>query len=177
MAEEITSRLANVQGLGVISRTSAVGYDRKGKTVKQIGSDLGVDYVLEGSVRWERGPGRESRVRITPQLIRVADDTHVWADRYDRVLADVFAIQSEVAESAVKAMGVTLLPREKTALNEVSTKDLEAYDLYLRGRELCERGYSQRRHRRAPCGCSRRRSIAIPALRRLLPEWPKRTFS
>jgi TolB-like protein/tetratricopeptide (TPR) repeat protein len=144
MAEEITSRLANVQGLGVISRTSAVGYDRTGKTVKQIGIDLGVDYVLEGSVRWERAPGRESRVRITPQLIRVADDTHVWSDRYQRVLADVFAIQSEVAESAVRAMGVTLLPREQTALQEVSTNDLQAYDLYLRGRELYSRGQARR---------------------------------
>ena len=144
MAEEITSRLANVQGLGVISRTSAQGYDRKGKTIKQIGADLGVDYVLEGSVRWERPPGHESRVRITPQLIRVADDTHIWSDRYERVLADVFAIQSEVAENAVKAMGVTLLPREKNALKEVSTKDLEAYDLYLRGREFDNRGYSRR---------------------------------
>jgi eukaryotic-like serine/threonine-protein kinase len=136
MTEEITSRLANVQGLGVISRTSAVEYNRKGKTVKQIGSDLGVDYVLEGSVRWDRGAGRESRVRITPQLIRVADDTHVWADRYERVIADIFAMQSEVAENAVKAMGVTLLPHEQTKLKAVSTNDLEAYDLYLRGQEL-----------------------------------------
>jgi TolB-like protein/Flp pilus assembly protein TadD len=145
MTEEITSRLANVQGLGVISRTSAVQYDRRGKTVKQIGSDLGVDYVLEGSVRWDRGAGRESRVRITPQLIRVADDTHVWADRYERVIADVFAMQSEVAENAVKAMGVTLLPRERTALKAVSTNDLEAYDLYLRAQELA-RGGEDRRH-------------------------------
>jgi TolB-like protein/Tfp pilus assembly protein PilF len=145
MTEEITSRLANVQGLGVISRTSAVEYNRKGKTVKQIGSDLGVDYVLEGSVRWERAPGRESRVRITPQLIRVADDTHVWADRYERVIADVFAMQSEVAENAVKAMGVTLLPRERTALKEISTNDLQAYDLYLRGQELAKGG-EDRRH-------------------------------
>ncbi len=140
MTEEITSRLANVQGLGVISRTSAVGYDRRGKTIKQIGSDLGVDYVLEGSVRWDRGAGRESRVRITPQLIRVAEDTHVWADRYDRVLADVFEMQSEVAENAVKAMGVALLPRERTALQAVSTNDLEAYDLYLRARQLASGG-------------------------------------
>ncbi len=140
MAEEITSRLANVQGIGVISRTSAIQHDRTGKTVKQIGIDLGVDYVLEGSVRWEHGQGKESRVRITPQLIRVADDTHVWADRYDRVLADVFAIQSEVAESAVKAMGVKLLPPEQTRLKEISTNDLEAYDLYLRGFELLGRG-------------------------------------
>jgi eukaryotic-like serine/threonine-protein kinase len=145
MTEEITSRLANVQGLGVISRTSAVEYSRKGKTVKQIGSDLGVDYVLEGSVRWERGAGRESRVRISPQLIRVADDTHVWADRYDRVIADIFAIQSEVAENAVKAMGIALLPREQSALKEVSTNDIEAYDLYLRGQEL-NRGGDDRRH-------------------------------
>jgi serine/threonine-protein kinase len=140
MADEITSRLANVQGLGVISRTSSTVYDRKGKTVKQIGNDLGVDYVLEGSVRWERGSGRESRVRITPQLIRVADDTNIWSVRYERILADVFAIQSDVAESAVKAMNVTILPREQTALKEVSTNDLEAYDLYLRGKEMEGRG-------------------------------------
>jgi serine/threonine protein kinase/tetratricopeptide (TPR) repeat protein len=136
MAEEITSRLANVHGLGVISRTSAGEYNRRGKTVKQIGKDLGVEFLLEGSVRWEHGAGRESRVRITPQLIRVADDTHVWADRYDRVIADVFAIQSEVAESVVKAMGVALLPHEQAALKEISTSDLEAYNLYLRGLEL-----------------------------------------
>jgi len=142
MADEITSRLANVQGLGVISWTTATQYERKGKTVKQIGADLGVDYVLEGSVRWEHGQGRESRVRITPQLIRVADDTHVWADRYDRVLADVFAIQSEVAESTVAAMGVKLLPPEQARLKEFSTNDLEAYNLYLQGVELFGRGES-----------------------------------
>jgi TolB-like protein/Flp pilus assembly protein TadD len=136
MTEEITSRLANVQGLGVISRTTAVEYDGKGKTVKQIGTDLGVDYVLEGSVRWEHGQGHENRVRITPQLIRAADDTHVWADRYDRVMADIFAIQSDVAERTVKAMGVALLPRERAALQAASTNDLEAYDLYLRARQL-----------------------------------------
>ena len=140
MTDEITGRLANVHGLAVISRTSAVHYDRSGKTVKEIGRDLGVEYVLEGSVRWEHGAGRESRVRITPQLIRVADDTHVWADRYDRVLADVFAIQSEVSERAVTAMGVTLLPSEQRALREISTGDLAAYDLYLRGLDLSRLG-------------------------------------
>ncbi len=133
MAEEITSRLASVRGLGVISRTTAVEYNRRGKTVRQIGADLGVDYVLEGTVRWEHGQERESRVRITPQLVRVADDTNLWSDRYDRTLADVFAIQSEVAASAVQAMGVALGPQEKSALGGASTSDLAAYDLYLRG--------------------------------------------
>jgi serine/threonine-protein kinase len=149
MTEEITSRLANVQGLGVISRTSALEYAHRGKTVKEIGSELGVDYVLEGSVRWEHGQGHESRVRITPQLIRVADDTHVWADRYDRVIADVFAMQSEVAENAVQAMGVTILPHEQAKLKEVSTNDLEAYDLYLRGKELNRSGNDRRNFERA----------------------------
>jgi TolB-like protein/Flp pilus assembly protein TadD len=144
MAEEITSRLANVRGLGVVSRTTAKGYDRKGKTIKDVGSDLGVDYVLEGSVRWEHGEGREGRVRISPRLIRVADDTHVWADPYDRVLADVFAIQSEVAENAVRSMGVELQPRERSALREVATDDLEAYDLFLRGLDLEHRGLDRR---------------------------------
>jgi TolB-like protein/Flp pilus assembly protein TadD len=145
MTEEITSRLANVHGLGVISRTSANQYEHTHKSLKQIGAELGVDYVLEGSVRWEHGAGRDSRVRITPQLIRVADDTHVWADRYDRVIADIFAVQSEVAEDAVKAMGFTLLPRDETALKEISTDDLDAYDLYLRGQELYNGG-EDRRH-------------------------------
>jgi TolB-like protein/tetratricopeptide (TPR) repeat protein len=144
MTEEVTSRLANVQGLGVISRTTAVQYQHSRKTVRQIGAELGVDYVLEGSVRWDHTVGRDSRVRITPQLIRVADDTHVWADRYDRVIADVFAMQSEVAANTVKAMGVALLPRERTALAEVSTNDLQAYDLYLRARELTDAGWAKR---------------------------------
>jgi len=143
LTEEVISRLANLQGLSVISRTTAVGYDRKGKTIAQIGADLGVAFVLEGSVQCERQPGRESRVRITPQLIQVADDTHLWADRYDRVLADIFAIQSEVAESVVSAMGVKLLPREKTALKTASTNDMEAYGFYLRGLEFNNRGTSK----------------------------------
>jgi TolB-like protein/Flp pilus assembly protein TadD len=133
MADEITSRLAGVHGLAVTSRTSAVGYPRAGKTIPQIGHDLGVDYVLEGSVRWQRGSGRDSRVRITPQLVRVADDTPVWSDRYDRVIADVFAIQAEVADNVVRATGVRLVPAEPTAANEIPTRDMEAYDLYLRG--------------------------------------------
>ena len=140
LTEAVISRLANLQGLSVISRTTARGYDRKGKTIPQIGTDLGVDFVLEGTVSWGRGTGRESRVRITPALTQVADDTQVWADQYDRVTADIFAIQSEVAESVVRAMGVKLLPREKTALRAVSTNDKEAYDFYLRGLEFAEKG-------------------------------------
>ena len=81
MTEEITSRLAGVQALAVTSRTTAMEYDRAGKTLKKVGADLGVDYVLEGTVRWDRTQAGSGRVRITPQLIRVSDDTHLWASQ------------------------------------------------------------------------------------------------
>jgi TolB-like protein/Flp pilus assembly protein TadD len=139
MTEEITSRLANVRTLAVISRTTATQYDRKGKTVGQIGRDLSVGYVLEGSVRWDRSGGGPGRVRITPQLIRVSDDTHLWSERFDRELAGIFAIQGDVADGVVSALNLTLAPAESTALREVLTPDLEAYDLYLRALELEKR--------------------------------------
>jgi serine/threonine protein kinase/tetratricopeptide (TPR) repeat protein len=141
VTDEITSRLAGVRTLAVISRTTATQYDRKGKTVEQIGKDLGVGYVLEGSVRWDKSGGGHGRVRVTPQLVRVADDTHLWADRYDRQLADIFAIQGEVADGVVKALNLTLAPVESSALRKVPTRDLEAYDLYLRALALERRAW------------------------------------
>ncbi len=136
MTDEIMSRLARVSGLGVISRTSAFQYERKGKTLKQIGSDLGVGFVLEGSVRWERQGDRPGRVRISPRLIRVADDTHLWAETYDRALDGIFAIQSEIAAAVVKQLGVALLPQERQGVAARPTENLDAYQAYLRGWEL-----------------------------------------
>ncbi len=133
MTEEITSRLAAVSGLGVISRTSAVQYDREGKTLRQIGDDLGVDYVLEGTVRWNKGAAAGSRVRVTPQLIQVSDDTHLWAETYDRVIEDIFAVQSEIAEKIIGQLGVTMLDRERDLVEAKPTENLLAYETYLRG--------------------------------------------
>ena len=135
MTEEITSRLAVVSGLRVISRTSAMQYKEERPALRQIGSELGVDYVLEGSVRWARADGG-SRVRITPQLIRVADDSHLWADSYDRVIEDVFAIQSDIASRVIQQLGVTLQTRERQDLETRPTENLEAYQVYLRGKYL-----------------------------------------
>ncbi|HET9235279.1 MAG TPA: protein kinase, partial [Candidatus Eisenbacteria bacterium] len=132
ITEEITSRLAAVSGLAVTSRTTAVQYNRTGKTVRQIGQDLGVDYVLEGTVRWAK-KGDTVRVRVTPQLIRVSDDSHLWADRYDRDLDDIFEVQSEIAERVVKEMGVSLLEPERQAVQARPTENMEAYEAYLRG--------------------------------------------
>jgi hypothetical protein len=80
ISEEITSRLATLQGLGVLSRNSAVQYDRTGKTMQQIAKDLGVDYVLDGSVRWARKSDGTSQVRITPQLVHARDDLQIWSN-------------------------------------------------------------------------------------------------
>ncbi|HXI04069.1 MAG TPA: tetratricopeptide repeat protein, partial [Candidatus Saccharimonadales bacterium] len=133
MTEEITSRLAVAGGLGVISRTSAFQYDRRGKSIKDVGKDLGVDYVLEGSIRWARGPGDSSRVRITPQLIRVSDDTHLWADTYDRKIDDIFQVQTEIAENVIKQLGIVLRDPERTAIGSRPTENVASYQSYLRG--------------------------------------------
>jgi TolB-like protein/Flp pilus assembly protein TadD len=136
MTEEITSRLAGVRTLAVASRTTASEYDRTGKTLKKVGADLGVDYVLEGTVRWDRSRGGPGRVRVTPQLIRVADDTHLWAATYEREMPDVFALQSDVAGEVVRALGESLSPQEASAVGRVPTKNLTAYDLYLRANRI-----------------------------------------
>jgi serine/threonine protein kinase/tetratricopeptide (TPR) repeat protein len=143
VTEEMMNRLANVKGLAVISRTTAVNYDRRGKTIPQIGAELNVDYVLEGTIRPERAKGQPDRVRITPQLIKVADDTPVWGERYYRGASEIFSIQADLAEKIVRAIGVDLVPREKTALETSSTNDVAAYELYLRGLEINNRGQSR----------------------------------
>jgi serine/threonine-protein kinase len=135
ITEEITSRLAMLPDIAVISRTSADQYRKSDKPLKQIGRELGADYVLEGSVRWEKTPGRPSRVRVTPQLIRVSDDRHLWAGRYDETLEEVFTVQSRIAEQVATALDLALLPTHHQVLAARPTGNLQAYDFYLRGNE------------------------------------------
>ncbi len=134
MTEEITSRLATVNGLGVISRKSAMQYAGTDKSTKQIGQELGVDYVLEGTVRWARNADGPSRVRITPQLIHVVDDTHVWAERYDEVIDDIFEVQASIAGRVIEQLGVTLLEPDRRAVESRPTGSIEAYQAYVRGK-------------------------------------------
>ncbi len=135
ITEEITSRLSALYGLAVISRTSAKQYKKTDMTTQQIGEELGADYVLEGAVRWDRSAEGNGRVRVTPQLIRVSDDTHLWVERYDRVIYDLFSVQSEIAEEVAKQLDLTVLEPERRAMYEKPTENLEAYDYYLKGRE------------------------------------------
>ncbi len=132
MSEEITTRLAGVSGLRVVSSTSASQYKENRPPLAQIAEELDVDYVLDGSVRWARGDDG-SRVRITPQLIRTEDDTQLWAESYDRVIEDVFEMQAEIASEVVAQLGVTLLEPERAELEIRPTENLDAYQAYLRG--------------------------------------------
>ncbi len=133
MTEEITSRLSEIKQLGVIGRTSADLYKNTEKSIDQIGDELGVDYLLEGSVRWEKIPEKESRIRVTPQLIKVSDGTHLWTKRYDAILESVFDLQSDIAEKVAKALDITLLGAEQKSISQKPTDNLVAYDYYLRG--------------------------------------------
>jgi tetratricopeptide (TPR) repeat protein len=117
--------------LSVVARTSAFALKGKTEDIREIGRRLNASIVLEGSVRKEGDD-----LRITVQLINVADGYHIWSDRYDRELKDVFAIQAEIAHNVARALQITLTEKVKRSLLARSTVDIEAYDLYLRGREF-----------------------------------------
>jgi TolB-like protein/Flp pilus assembly protein TadD/predicted Ser/Thr protein kinase len=143
ITEEITSRLAGLSGLGVIGRSSALQYKNTSKPVREIGEELGVTYVLEGTVRWEKLPEGETRVRVNPQLIKVEDATQVWGQPYEAVLSGVFEIQSEIASKVARALDVTLLASERKELEDVQKRNPEAYDLFLRANTYADRGYAK----------------------------------
>ncbi len=132
ITEEIISRLAKIEGLGVISRTSAFKYQDTDKSIREIADELGVEYVLEGSVRWSRGQD-VSKVRITPTFIQAADDTPLWSDTYDESLNDIFSVQSSIARRVVSQL--ELAARPETFETEAPTSNLEAYQAYLKGME------------------------------------------
>jgi TolB-like protein len=136
MTEEVTSRLAKISGLGVTSRTTALHYKGTGKSLREIGDELDVAYVLEGTVRTDRAPDGMGQVRVTQQLIRVSDDTHLWSESYTAGLApgEVFAVQSEIAEQVATALDVRLLGAERQAVRRMLTNDRVAHDEYLQGR-------------------------------------------
>jgi serine/threonine protein kinase/tetratricopeptide (TPR) repeat protein len=133
--DEITARLASIHGLNVISRQSAMQYKTREKGAQQIGEELGVDYILEGTVQRERPSDPTSRVRIIPQLIRASDDAHVWAQTYDDDMSEVFRAQSHLAEQVALALGIILLEPERQALQFAPTENMEAYTYYLRGND------------------------------------------
>src|SRR5438552_2038909 len=134
ITEDIITDLSKVSGLLVIARNTAFTYKGKAVKVQQVGHELGVSFILEGSVR-KAG----ARVRVTGQLINASDGGHVWAERFDRDLTDIFAIQDEITHAIVEQLKVKLLPQEKKVIGQTPTANVEAYTYYLRGRDFFHR--------------------------------------
>jgi adenylate cyclase len=130
ISEDITTDLSKVSALEVIARNTAFQFKGQSVNVRDVARTLGVTHVLEGSVR-KAG----NRVRITAQLIDGATGGHLWADRYDRDLTDIFQIQDELSKAIVDALKVKLLPREKKAIEQRGTANVEAYNIYLMARQ------------------------------------------
>jgi serine/threonine-protein kinase len=144
MTDELTGRLAKLPGLAVIARTSAIQYKNTTKPITQIAKELGADFLVEGTVKWEKTADGGGRVRVASQVIRASDGTHVWADRFDRPYGtDVFALQSDIAEHVAQAMDVTLYADDRRVVREVPTTNLAAYDAYLRALADLGRDFGQ----------------------------------
>jgi adenylate cyclase len=134
ITEDIITDLSKISGLFVAARHSAFIYKDKPIKAQQIGQELGVDFLLEGSVR-KAG----SHVRVTGQLVSCKDGGHLWAERFDRGLTDIFAIQDEITHAIVQQLKVKLLPQEKESIGQAPTDNVEAYTYYLRGRQFQHR--------------------------------------
>ncbi len=133
ITEDIITDLSKISGLFVVARSATFTYERSGVKIRQVAEDLGVQYVLEGSVRRS-----ENSIRVTAQLIDALRGNQIWADRYDRELRDVFAVQSEVAAQVVKAMAVTLKSGEHERLFQKYTTNIDAYDAFIRARRTVD---------------------------------------
>ena len=131
ISEDVITDLSKIAGLMVISRNSSFTYKGRSVDVRAVGRDLGVRSVLEGSIR-----RAANRVKITAQLIDATNGAHLWADRYDRDLTDIFAVQDDVTRQIVEALKVTLSAAEKERHADSGTSNIEAYDYFLRGREI-----------------------------------------
>ena len=139
VTEDIITDLAKVAGLIVIARNSSFAYKGKRFDIRDVARELNVRFVLEGSIRHAA-----NRVRVTAQLIDAGSGAHLWAERYDRDLTDIFAVQDDVTQKIVSALKVTLSPAEKARIAEAGVTNVEAHDCYIRARELLMGGTQNR---------------------------------
>jgi serine/threonine-protein kinase len=133
ITDEITSRLAGLSGLQTIASAAAIKYKDTEKGPTEIAAELDVDYLLAGTIRWSNPVGTESRVRVSPQLIRASDGTQVWAEPFQAELTDEWGLQAEVAERVARALDVSLGIGEREAVRDMPTENSEAYEHYTRG--------------------------------------------
>jgi TolB-like protein len=133
ITEDIRSRLGEIGGVLLKARASAMRYEDTDKTVAQIGEELGVDYLLGGTIRWDKTGQGEGRVRIVPELIRVADAALLWTSRYDTAHSGILDLPADIAERVAEALGVGLPGTEREAVRARPTENVEAYTLWLQG--------------------------------------------
>lgn len=134
VSEEILNALTRIPQLRVVARSSSFQYGSNGGDVRRIGSELGVNTILEGSVR-KAG----DHLRVTAQLVNVSDGYHHWSKNFDKELKDIFAIQDEIAKSIAESLLETITPQQQSAIKTTSSKDVSAYEFYLRGRQFINR--------------------------------------
>ena len=135
MTDEVRSRLSAIHGLRVTARASSSQYRRSSKSPRQIGRELGVEYLLSGTVRWSKING-VSRVRVTPELMDVSNLETRWSQPYDTVMSDVFQIQASIASKVAEALNVALAPPVREQIARPSTSNLDAYDEFLKGEQI-----------------------------------------
>ncbi|MEW6412621.1 MAG: protein kinase [Candidatus Zixiibacteriota bacterium] len=143
ITDAITTHLARSGNLSVISRASSMLYRESKKNPQAIGAELGATYLLTGTILWEKG-ATVSHVRINAELVRVSDGSSVWADSYVRVLEKIFDLQSDIANNVTRALKIAVPVTQQQRLTRIPTRDLEAYDLYLRGNDYFNRSWDRR---------------------------------
>ncbi len=141
ITDAVTLHLAKFGSLGVISRKSSMLYKSSEMNSRQVGDELGVDYLLTGTIHWDKSVG--NRVRINTALVNAEDDSYIWTDSYDREMEKIFDLQSEIARKVTGALNVAIPRSKEQALRRPPTLDLEAYDFYLRGNDYFNRSWRQ----------------------------------
>src|SRR5262249_42730116 len=136
MTDAVRSKLTELPQFQVIASYSSNQYRHTTKPARQIGHELGVDYLLVGKVRWLKEPGRESRIQVSPELVDVGSATAKWEQPFDAALTDVFQVQADIATQVAQALGVALNSTARSALATRPTQNLAAYDSLLRGDQL-----------------------------------------
>jgi TolB-like protein/Flp pilus assembly protein TadD len=155
ITDEIRGKLATVPGLQVTARTSSARYSGSDKGPEEIGRELGVEYLLSGTVRWDQ-EGGGSRVRVSPELIQASSGATRWQQSFDAPMTDVFRVQADVAERVARELGVALAAGDRRHLETRPTGDVDAYDLYLRGRHAW--------HQRTAAGLDQARRLLEQAI-------------
>ena len=138
ITEDILTQLSKLKDLRVISRTSVMRYKETNKTISEIAEELGVTYILQGSIR-----KYDKDIRISPKLIDATSGKHIWAENYDKTLTDIFGLQTEVSKEIVDALEINLSFDEQQGLNEIPTQNIEAYKLFLTGRNEADKRNSE----------------------------------